>query len=286
MISFAARNCKIFFRQKSTVFFSLLGVFIVIGLYLLFLGDVWISNFPNTPEIKNLMNHWIVAGLVSITPITTTMGAFSIMVEDRSNRISRDFFSSPARRSTLVGGYVLSACLVGFLLSLLTFLLGEVYLVCTGGSLLSLSAMGNMLLYIVLSSLSSGALVFFIVSFFSKNSAFSTGSSIIGTLIGFLTGIYLPIGSLPEGVQWAVKLFPPSHAGALMRQVMVEAPQKVSFPGAAPEDMAVFRTMMGVDFTFGDVTLQAWQHIVILLASGILFFALAIWNVSRKKKTN
>ena len=34
------RNLLIFFRQKSSVFFSLLGVFVIIGLYALFLGDM------------------------------------------------------------------------------------------------------------------------------------------------------------------------------------------------------------------------------------------------------
>ena len=39
MLNFTQRNLKVFFRQKSAVFFSLLGVILVIGLYVLFLGD-------------------------------------------------------------------------------------------------------------------------------------------------------------------------------------------------------------------------------------------------------
>ncbi len=38
MIGMAKRNLKLFFRDKSAVFFSLLAVFIIIGLYALFLG--------------------------------------------------------------------------------------------------------------------------------------------------------------------------------------------------------------------------------------------------------
>ena len=34
------RNMLLFFRDKTTVFFSLLAVFIIIGLYALFLGDI------------------------------------------------------------------------------------------------------------------------------------------------------------------------------------------------------------------------------------------------------
>ena len=35
------RNLKLYFKDKGAVFFSLLGVLIVIGLYILFLGDTF-----------------------------------------------------------------------------------------------------------------------------------------------------------------------------------------------------------------------------------------------------
>ena len=38
MSSFAIRNLKVFFRDKSAVFFSLLSVFIIVGMYALFFG--------------------------------------------------------------------------------------------------------------------------------------------------------------------------------------------------------------------------------------------------------
>lgn len=49
MITFINRNLKMFFRDKTAVFFSLLAVFIVLGLYIVFLGDVWVDSFK---EIK------------------------------------------------------------------------------------------------------------------------------------------------------------------------------------------------------------------------------------------
>jgi multidrug/hemolysin transport system permease protein len=45
MIAFMNRNLKIFFKDKSAVFFSLLAVFIIIGLYALFLGETWTDSF-------------------------------------------------------------------------------------------------------------------------------------------------------------------------------------------------------------------------------------------------
>ena len=51
MILFAKRNLKLFFRDKSSVFFSLLAVLIVIGLYAFFLGNQLVNSFDNVSGI-------------------------------------------------------------------------------------------------------------------------------------------------------------------------------------------------------------------------------------------
>ena len=93
MLTFAQLNLKLFFRDKSAVFFSLLAVFIIIGLYALFLGDVWTDSLSDLANARQLMDSWIMAGLLAVTSITTTMGAFGVMVDDRSKKIDKDFAS-------------------------------------------------------------------------------------------------------------------------------------------------------------------------------------------------
>lgn len=166
MINLAQRNLKIFFRQKSAVFFSLLGVFVIISLYVVFLGNVWTNGLDNLPDVNNLMNNWIMAGIISVTAITTTMGSFGIMVEDKVQKNSKDFYASPIKRSKIVGGYVFSSYLIGLLMSLLAFILGEAYIVFSGGELLPLVGMIKVFGIILLSVMMSSSLVFFIVSFF------------------------------------------------------------------------------------------------------------------------
>ena len=283
MLNFAQRNLKIFFRQKSAVFFSLLGVLIVIGLYVLFLGDVWVSNFPDIEGIKGLMGTWVITGIVSITPVTTAMGAFEAMVKDRSQKLTRDFFASPVERWKLVGGYVLSAYVVALLMSLAALGLGQLYILSCGGMLFSWEALGKTLCILPLSTLASSALVFFLVSFFRSSAAFATASTVIGTLIGFVTGIYLPVGSLPEAVQWVVKLFPVSHAGALLRQVLLEAPMNACFSGAPEAAVEEFRQTMGVTYTYGEFTAGPLTHVLVLAGTSLVFFLLAWWSVARKK---
>lgn len=283
MLEFARRNLRIFFRQKSAVFFSLLGVFIVIGLYVLFLGDVWISSLEGVAGAKALMSCWIIAGIVSITPVTTAMGAFQVMVEDRANGGARDFYASPMPRWKLLGGYMACSYLVALIMSLLSLALGEAYIVYSGGALLTLEELSRVLGIVLVSTLCSGSLVFLLVSFFSSNSAFSTASTVIGTLIGFITGIYLPVGNLPQAVQWVVKLFPVSHAGAALRQVMMKVPMEVSFKGAPAQLITQFEEGMGVVYRFEDYVAEPAVHLLVLVGSALVFLGIALWQMSRKK---
>ncbi len=135
---------------------------------------------------------------------------------------------------------------------------------------------------IFIATLTNSSIVLFLVSFFKSTNAFATASTIIGTMIGFLTGIYLPVGQLPEGVQWAVKLFPVSHAAVLFRQVMTADPLSVTFAGAPDSAVEDFEELMGITFKFGDILVIPIMSIGILILTAAIFYCLAIWNISRK----
>jgi len=283
-VRFAMRNLKVFFRDRASVFFSLLSAFIIIGLYVLFLGDMLTGNMKEISGARFLMDSWIMAGLLSVTSITTTMGAFGIMVEDKAKKISKDFSASPIKRSSLAGGYILSSFVIGLIMTLITFVLAEVYIVAYGGEILGFTSLVKLLGVMLLSVTSSTALVLFIVTFFKSNNAFATASTLLGTLIGFLTGVYIPVGQLPEAVQSVVKFFPVSHASVLFRQVMMENPLQTAFAGAPAVVSQEFRQMMGVSFRLGGTEASAAVSLWVLVGTAVVFFLLATWNLSRKRK--
>lgn len=283
MLNFAARCLKIFFRQKSAVFFSLLSVLIIVGLYALFLGDAW-SSGSTLPDIDLLIKQWLLAGILSVTSVTTTMGAFALIISDRQQQISRDFMASPIRRSQIIGGYILSAYTVGLIMTLLALLIGELIIVYCGGTLLAPLAWFKILGVILLSVLASSTLLFFLVSFFTSQSAFSTASTIIGTLIGFVMGIYLPIGTLPSAAQWLIKCFPLSHAAALMRQILLDKPLAQSFASLPPEALTQFQSAMGITLTYGDYTATPLCHIGVLAATTVIFALLSLWRMSVRSR--
>jgi multidrug/hemolysin transport system permease protein len=284
MTGLMIRNLKVFFRDKTSVFFSLLAVFIIIALYVLFLGDVWVNNFQDMNGVRYMMNTWIMAGLLAVTSVTTTMGAFGTMIDDKVKKITKDFTSSPLKRGQLAGAYIASSFIIGVVMCVITLILAVIFIVASGGEMLSLSETIKVLGLILLSTLTNTSIVLFIVSFFKSLNAFATASTIIGTMIGFLTGIYLPIGQLPQAVQFVVKVFPVSHAAVLFRQVMMAYPISYAFAGAPPETVEGFKDMMGVTLKFGESIVTPLISIIILVLTALLFFALSILNLSKKKK--
>jgi multidrug/hemolysin transport system permease protein len=286
MINLIKRNLKLFFRDRTSVFFSLLAVLIIIGLYVLFLGNMMTENFKELlgDNARFTIDSWVMAGILSVTSITTTMGAFGIMVEDKTRKISKDFSSAPLKRSQLAGGYVISSFIIGVIMSIAALIVAEIYILSGGGKLIALIPLLKLLGVMIISVFAGSSMIFFIASFFKSNNAFTTASTIIGTLIGFLTGIYIPIGSLPSAVQTAIKIFPISHAGALFRQIMMAAPMSIAFKNAPAQAVTNFKQIMGVVFYAGSKELSPLINILVLVATGIVFYMLAIIRVSIKKR--
>ena len=283
MINFTLRNLRVFFKDKTAVFFSLLAVFVIIGLYVLFLGDVWSASFSEVENARFIMDSWIMAGILAVTSFTTTMGAFGIMIEDRAKKITKDLVVSPIKTTSLVGGYILSSVIIGIVMSLVTLVLAEVYIIIGGGELMGITTLIKVLGLILLATFTNSAIVLFMVSFFDSLNAFSTASTVVGTLIGFLTGIYLPIGQLPTAIQWLIKLFPVSHAASLFRQVMMQAPLSVGFKDFPAEYVAGFKEFMGVTFSFNEYLVTPIISVVILVVTGLLFYGLSVVKLSTKR---
>ncbi|MDR1158202.1 MAG: ABC transporter permease [Oscillospiraceae bacterium] len=277
------RNLLVFFRDRVSVFFSFLGVIVIIGLYVLFLGDLMLSDMSGIPGSRFLMDSWIMAGMLAATGVTTTLGALGTMVTDRAQGITRDLSATPISRRALAGSYVAGAYVIGVLLTLVSLVFAELYIVAYGGRLLPAGALCKLLGLILLSVFASSGPLFFLTTFLKSTSAFATVSTILGTLIGFLTGIYIPIGSLPAAVQFVVKAFPISHAGVLFRQVMMEVPLAASFAAAPPEALSDFRTEMGVVFLSGETEIPWGVSVLILLATGFVFYLLSVARLSKKR---
>jgi multidrug/hemolysin transport system permease protein len=283
MMAFTKRNVLLYSRDKTAVFFSLLAVIILIALYVLFLGDLTSKGIPDFPAKKQLLNSWFIAGILAVASMTTTLGSFGILVEDRASNRIMDFHSSPISRAKLLGGYISSALFIGFFMCTFTFIIAEIILLLFGEPLLSFDKTIKLVGVILLSVVSSASMVLLVVLLFKTSNAFAAASTIIGTLLGFLAGIYIPIGTLPDYLQTIVKLFPVSHSVALFRQILMENSLVDAFSNAPTALKDTFLFDMGVNYKFfGEKSTKLFSTLY-LIGTTILFFALSLL-VNRRKR--
>lgn len=271
-ISLVQRNSKLFLRDKLQVFFSFLSVMIVIGLYVIFLQKTQLDAIeavvPLTTDIKVMVNEWMVSGLISIVAVTTTLGVFGIYIRDLETKTNVDFLTTAISRTSIQLSYCFSAFIIGFLLTFIAFLCCQIFLIATGGAWLSWLDTLQVIGIIILSVLLSSVLNLFIVLFISSQSAFATVSTIVGTVIGFLCGVYIPIGALPEFVQKIIHFFPISHTTVLLRNVFMEDSINQVFPTAevAKDYMFTF----GVQYEINGTVIEPWLSVLFILATIII----------------
>lgn len=285
------RNINLYFRDKAQVFFSLMGALILILVYVVFLSSNQLDSVRqqvggtiNEDDLSYLINSWILAGILSVTTVTSTLGALGFMVTDKEKKIIRDFKSSPLSMSTYPVAAVITAILIGVIISLIVFIVYCGYIFFTTGYLFDLPVILKTIGLILISTLMNAALLGLLVSFISTNNAFSAVSLIIGTSIGFVNGMYIPIGQVSETVQKILKLLPFSHIASLFRQVLMEESIAVTFSGAPQEAVDSYTDILGVILSWNGEAIPLTLSIVFILTVFLISLVLFFMNFQRKKE--
>ena len=213
MLELISRNRKVYTRDRLAFFMSFLSVIILILVYQVFLGQIQIdaikealnSDTASTDTIQ-MVNYWLISGLTTIISMTSTLGAFGVMVSDREKKLSEDFKVSLVSNFKIELSYAIFAILFGIIMTVFSciFAIGMFngfsalldYSMIDYLSILGVVTMGTML---------SATIILPILAFIRTSSAFTTLSTIVGTFIGFISGVYLSIGSVGESLQQVMK---------------------------------------------------------------------------------
>ena len=285
MLALTNRNWKLFYRDRGTVFFSLLGPIIIVLLYVFFLKGTVTEGLTVAEGTSDyLVDSWIMAGIIASATVTTCLSGYGTMIRDREDGIAKDFDTSPVSKWSVIGGYLLNSMVIGTVMSIISFVIAEIYIVVNGGSLVSPLEALQILGIIVAAVFSAAGLVGLLSSFIGSEGAFSGANIAIGAAIGFLVGAYIPIGGLPDGVQSVIKLLPASHAARVLRVIMMAEPAAAAFEGAPAQAVEQFSTEMGVSFQIGDHVVTMADSIGYLLLSGLVAFVLTVVVLAIKRR--
>ena len=297
IIYLTKRNCRVFLRDKAAVFFSFLSMLIILGLMVVFLGkmnsDELISvlaeyggerdTVQDQENATYLIQLWTLAGILVVNSVTVTLTVMGTMVQDETRKRIMAFYVTSVNRIKLSLGYILSSWLVGTGMCIITLAVGELYFVLQGHGLLAAVELLKLAGIIALSVFTFSALGYLLALFVHSDRAWSGILTIIGTLVGFAGGIYLPLSSLSETVQTVLKCIPVLHGAAMMREVCTAQAIRETFDGLPEAVVDGFKERMGITLYRGDVQIELWQQVTLLLIYAIIAIVAATL-VNRKRK--
>ena len=277
MLALLKRNFLLYFRNRSGVFFSLLGALISFILYIIFLQKNLTDAWAQLPNSAPVLNNWLISGTLAVTGITTSLAALTQLVKDRERQVDQDLYLSDQGIWRLAFSYLTSAIIISFSMQILMYVLMCGYF----REVPTLSLLPEVLLIMLLSSLLSSLVNAIFVYFFQSVDSLGKFSTIVGTASGFLVGTYVPLGVLPNFAQLLMKCTPATYIAALYRQVLMNETLSETFKGQ--DDLRQeFQEKMGVQLKWQELLTKENTYFIVL--GGILLVGI-LWAVLVKKSS-
>lgn len=278
MICLYLRHMLLVFRDKTNLLLSFASAFVILGLYALFIRDFMLDAVRACgiadSYSRSFVDSLMLSGLIIVVGATANLGTVGIYIRDKETGKNRDFLTAPVRRGAVFGSYLaagvtMSLLVMGLVFVLSVAILNQVYDVHYERNKLLL-AVGVLILSAILSNL----VLFAIALFLKTGASFSSFGNLYGVAIGFLTGVYIPIGYYPEGIQTAAAFFPMGQTTALLRQLLTE-PALSQAPQAADSVEEMFGVRVCVPI-FGESAGGQLLLLLVLTALLVFYFLLAL----------
>lgn len=296
--SLTNRELLLYFKDKMSVFFSIMAPIIILILYIFFIGDLQMKSLtefvsksvPNmTTELENLIksynDSWMLAGVLSIACITVSFSACTIMVQDRSKGVLNDMLCSPIQKWIIRLSYFLYIFIATIIMVLIVAVIGFIYLGASGHWNLTVADVFGILGNIVFSSLSSTLITVFIASLFRTEAQLSSFIGITSAVVGFLIGAYMPMHLLPNGIQYVSALIPGSHSAGMFRQLFMNTTlDKIGGIVNSPQIVDSLKNVYGLDVNFFGHKIGMGIMAVYMVAFIVLFAVLNVLFAYRRKR--
>ena len=280
MLALLKRNFILYFRNRSGVFFSLLGALISFLLYIIFLQKNLTDAWSQLPDNTNILNNWLMGGTLAVTGITTSFTALTQMVQDRENQVDQDLFLTDLGSWGLQVSYLISSIIISFVMQVFMFAVMGLYFKESP----VISHLPEIALIMLLSSLLSSLINILLIYRFQSVDSLGKLATIVGTASGFLVGTYIPIGVLPDFAQIIMKCTPATYIASLYRQILMKERLETAFTGNSSL-LQEFQEKMGIQINWQELLTKEETYFIVVIISlvAILLWLLFVKVFSKRK---
>ena len=174
----------------------------------------FVSNY-NELFVDRLMT----SGLLIVIGTTSMLSIVFIFMKDKNNNIIKDFMITKVSKLKIYYSYVFASFIISMVITTLIYIGIETYFITTTQITFSYQRILYSILTIFLSNMISSLLVVIVAILLKSQTSFSTFETLYGVVIGFFTGVYIPIGYYPDLIRNIFFYFPLCQTTSILRNM-------------------------------------------------------------------
>ncbi|MDD3049298.1 MAG: ABC transporter permease [Bacilli bacterium] len=288
MLVLTHRHLKLFFKNPYAILLSLASSFVILSLYFLFIRDFMIVAIHDmqidNSYVTQFVDELMISGLLIVINATSMLSILSIFINDKSKNIIKDFLIAPLHKVKIYYSYILACIICSMFISFFVFLCTHLCLSYYYETFYTISYCTHILIILFISSLIASHLLFLAAFFISSITSFSNIANLFGVLIGFCTGVYIPISYYPAIIRNATFLFPLSQTTSIIRQFSTQDTLS-SLTKAYPNEVKdTLSSVFGIRLEWRNMMISQSQQLLILFLSFLILFILTILICCKSKK--
>lgn len=230
------RNIKLFFKDKGLFFTALITPFILLILYVTFLGGIYKDSFITIfaengcptdgvygDAISGLVSGELVSSLLAVCCVTVAFCSNMLMVQDKISGARNDLDMTPVGTGSLAVSYYLATLFSTLLICIAALCAGLVYIALCGWFLTTLDVL-LLIADVLLLSMFGTALSSLVNYFLSSQGQISAVGTVVSSCYGFICGAYMPISQFSSALQKVISFLPGTYGTALLRTHSMSGP--------------------------------------------------------------
>lgn len=245
------RGLKAFVRNKTALIFSVLIPFFFIYVF----GAIFKNDFIENPIA------YMLSGVIIVTVFESALTISSSTVDDMVSGFMKEVLVSPVRRISVAAGQILTATTVATVQGMLILSIGMFIGIKFTTWLTPL--------YVLLSMICVG-LVFsgvglFMATIVKSGQTFQIVKTAVVMPLTFISGAYLPLSILPNGLKYFAYINPMTYATAFFRMIVLEK--------TGLSNQQLVKEGLAIDINGFIVT--PFMSFVIIIGIGLIFLTLS-----------
>jgi ABC-2 type transport system permease protein len=202
------RGLKAFVRNKTGLIFSLIFPFFFVYVF----GAIFKNDFIDNPIA------YMLSGVIITTVFESSLNLASTTVDDMVSGFMKEVLVSPAKRIAVAMGQLLSAATVATVQGILILVIG----LFIGIKFTTWTTLISILIVMISIGLVFSGVGLFMATKVRNGQTFQIVKTAVTMPLTFLSGAYIPISMLPDGLRYVAYINPMTYATACFRMIVLE----------------------------------------------------------------